>query len=281
MRVTLINIENYLRYFIVKLKDGYFETGQINNLLDLLTKKFCLAKHISSSLSKRIWTNLLQLIITKYMDLYFVRESLDIKTVDLASKLTSIEANSNSFREFFEDVADTQVLNEAIYNVTYLIKFAKASTPKDVLDCIKIMISKDVVNSDNNLSNILEMKSRHIQEKQKLFNQLKIINDLRIKEISQHYPEVIMKISNKLFMQYIYLYAWVYKKADFKNRIFQKKKNSEFQGYKKYWATMNMGKIDFYTDIDKKDLEDSYSTMLMVNPESYENTEISYVRIIS
>lgn len=27
MRVTLINIENYLRYFIVKLKDGYFETG--------------------------------------------------------------------------------------------------------------------------------------------------------------------------------------------------------------------------------------------------------------
>ena len=134
------------------------------------------------------------------MDLYFVRESLDIKTVDLADKLTSIESNSNSFREFFEEFADTQILNNCIYNTMYLIKFAKASTPKDILDCIKIMISKDVVNSDNNLSNILEMKSRHLQEKQKLYEQLKVINDLRIKEISQSFPEVIMKISNKLFM---------------------------------------------------------------------------------
>ena len=86
-----------------------------------------------------------------------------------------------------------------------------------------------------------------------------------------------MKISNKLFMQYIYLYAWVYKKADFKNRIFQKKNDSD--GYKKYWATMNMGKIYLYTDIDKTQREEKYNTMLMVNPEPYENTEMSYVSL--
>jgi hypothetical protein len=106
MSVTLINIENYLRYFVVKIKDSYFETSQIPAMLEILAKKFCLAKHISGSLSRRIWTNLVQLVTTKYMNLYFVRESLDIKTVDLASKLTAIEENSNNFRDVFEENAD-------------------------------------------------------------------------------------------------------------------------------------------------------------------------------
>jgi hypothetical protein len=66
----------------------------------------------------------------------------------------------------------------------YLTKFAKSTIPKDIVDCIKIMVIKDVVNTSENLSNILEMKSRHLQEKQRLFEQLKVINDLRIKEIS-------------------------------------------------------------------------------------------------
>lgn len=162
MRVTLINIENYLRYFIVKVKDSYFKTKQIINLLEMLGKKFCLAKYISTSLSRRIWTTLLKLVVAKYLNLYFVRESLDIKTVDLASKLTIIEDNSSGIREFFEEFADTPVLNECIYNIMYLVKFSKATIPKDILDCIKIMINKDVVNSDANLSNILEMKSRHL-----------------------------------------------------------------------------------------------------------------------
>ena len=76
------------------------------------------------------------------------------------------------------------MLNECIYNIMYLTKFAKSTIPKDIVDCIKIMVIKDVVNTSENLSNILEMKSRHLQEKQRLFEQLKVINDLRIKEIS-------------------------------------------------------------------------------------------------
>ena len=70
-------------------------------------------------------------------------------------------------------------------NIMYLVKFAKVTTPKDILECIQVMINKDMVNNDTNLSNILEMKTRHIQERQKMFEQLKILNDLRIKEISQ------------------------------------------------------------------------------------------------
>lgn len=44
---------------------------------------------------------------------------------------------------------------------------------------------------------------------------------------------------------------------------------------------MFMGSIELYTDIDKKELDETYSIMLLVNPEPYENTEISYVRASS
>ena len=95
---------------------------------------------------------------------------MDIRSVELAQDLNFIEDNSNSLREFFEDLADFTVVKEANYDLLFLIKFTKAQTQRDIIDSIKLMVGRDVVNSDDNLSNIIEFKSASLEDKQKMFD---------------------------------------------------------------------------------------------------------------
>jgi hypothetical protein len=118
-----------------------------------------MVKFISTNLSKKIWTYILKLIKTKYIELFFLRQRMDIRSVELAHDLNFIEDNSNSMREFFEDLADFNAVKEANYDILFLIKYAKASTQRDIIDSIKLMVGRDVVNSDENLTNIIELKS--------------------------------------------------------------------------------------------------------------------------
>jgi hypothetical protein len=90
-----------------------------------------------------------------------------------------------------------------------------------VVECVKMMIKEDMVNSEANLSNCLELKTRFVGDKTKLFEQLKIFNNTRISQISLVYPEEIVKISNKVYLQYICFYSWAYLKKDYRDKLFQ------------------------------------------------------------
>jgi len=101
----------------------------------------------------------MKLIKTKYIELFFLRQRMDIRSVELAQDLNFIQDNSNSMREFFEDVVDLTAVKEANYDILFLIKFTKVLMPKDIIESIKLMVGRDIVNSDDNLTNIIELKS--------------------------------------------------------------------------------------------------------------------------
>jgi hypothetical protein len=86
-----------------------------------------------------------------------------------------------------------------------------------------------------------------------------------------------MHINHKQFIQYIYLYAQVYKKVNLQTSIFQINKTNQYDGYKMYFFTIHMGTIQIYNDPERTDLVETLVTLLMVKPEPFDNCELTYV----
>lgn len=54
LKVTMINIQSYLRDYIGKLQESLFQSDQFNSVFSILLKDFGMVKYVSPDLSKRV-----------------------------------------------------------------------------------------------------------------------------------------------------------------------------------------------------------------------------------
>lgn len=98
MQVTLININNYVHYLLMRLNTAYFEVTNLSKLLVFLSEQFGSVNLIGTMLAKQIWTNVLDIVVENYIVVFFANEK----------QFQDFRATLSNFKQFF-----TSLLSES------------------------------------------------------------------------------------------------------------------------------------------------------------------------
>ena len=98
MQVTLININNYVHYLLMRLNTAYFEVTNLSKLLVFLSEQFGSVNLIGTMLAKQISTNVLDIVVENYIVVFFANEK----------QFQDFRATLSNFKQFF-----TSLLSES------------------------------------------------------------------------------------------------------------------------------------------------------------------------
>ena len=90
MNLTLINIENHLRQYIEDLEEDYYNSDNLEFLIQFLSDRFCYVKYLSKTLKQKVWYMILRHVTQLYISNYFKKESFDISPLALAEKISKV-----------------------------------------------------------------------------------------------------------------------------------------------------------------------------------------------
>ena len=226
MTVTVINIENYVRFLIMRLNESFFKTTELAKMITELSERLGLVNVISRSLSSQIWSLVLDLIVESYIGVFF-------KTAvkgDLEGELKLIGINSNILKEFFGEFVPKTTLDEQIHKIVYLAHYIKATQSRTAcLESLKYMIHKNMVYNDANLLNMIKIKSSLKKGYRELFEELRQQMMARLAEFSVlNAKSEVNCLPDRLLYHYFYLYCWVHKKNKPGHGLFTRSKKFRF-----------------------------------------------------
>jgi len=92
MQVTLININNYVHYLLMRLNASYFEITNLSKLLVFLSEQFGSVNLIGTMLAKQVWSNVLEIVVENYIVVFFANEKQFLDFHATLSKFFSFEA---------------------------------------------------------------------------------------------------------------------------------------------------------------------------------------------
>jgi hypothetical protein len=76
MQVTILNINNYVQYLLMRLNTSYFEITNIGKLLVFLSEQIGHVNLIGTLLPKKVWTSVLDIIIENYVVVFFSNQKV-------------------------------------------------------------------------------------------------------------------------------------------------------------------------------------------------------------
>lgn len=99
MQVTILNINNYIHYLIMRLNSSYFEITNLEKLFVVLSDQIGTVNLIGTLLPKKVWTNVLDIVVENYIVILFNDRS---KFKDLVALKRQVAHNALILEEFFK-----------------------------------------------------------------------------------------------------------------------------------------------------------------------------------
>jgi hypothetical protein len=75
MQVTILNINNYIHYLIMRLNTSYFSINNLTKLLVFLSEQVGTVNLIGTFLSKKVWKNIIEIVVENYIVVFFATDS--------------------------------------------------------------------------------------------------------------------------------------------------------------------------------------------------------------
>lgn len=75
MQVTILNINNYIHYLIMRLNTSYFEITNLTKLLVFLSEQIGTVNLIGTLLPRKVWTSVIDIVVENYIMVFFEKDS--------------------------------------------------------------------------------------------------------------------------------------------------------------------------------------------------------------